>query len=192
VSGGYPNGYVYRLTRIGSGTAKAVISGEVFFPAVTDRNTTPIFWCARNSIGLQNISGQGYSEQFDNVVAWYERAIDFLRPVGQPFVLIGESNRNDEYAGSTVTVAGSALNGDQSYALIVALENEFRQKWPRNFVNQRGAVVASYDSSNSQDVIDHARDVPPSTKRADFLHYLTPGYNIVGDVVGDLILAMGY
>ncbi|RWK61779.1 MAG: hypothetical protein EOR85_13090 [Mesorhizobium sp.] len=194
VSGTYPGSYVYRFTRTGSGAAVPVIAGENFFIDMSDARdyATPIFWVGRNSIGLQNISGQGASEQFDKVIAWHERAISFLKSLNKRFLIMGPSNRNDEYSGSATTVAGAALNGSQSYDVIVQIENEMRQKWPKNFVNQRGYLVSRYDPGTPQDVIDHGRDVPPSTKRADLLHYNTSGYGDVAAYVGGRITQLGY
>ncbi|MER8591434.1 hypothetical protein NKH33_07505 [Mesorhizobium sp. M1182] len=196
VSGTYPGSYVYRFTRTGSGAAVSVIAGENFFIDMSDARdyATPIFWVGRNSIGLQNVSGQTATQMFDKVIAWHERAIALLRAStnSRKFLIMGPSNRNDEYSGSTATVAGCALTGSQSYDVIVQIENELRQKWPRNFVNQRGYLVSKYDSGTPQDVIDFGRDVPPSSKRSDLLHYNTSGYGDVAAVLQARILQLGY
>jgi hypothetical protein len=196
VSGTYPGSYVYRFTRTGSGSAVSVIAGENFFIDMSDNRdqSIPIFWAGRNSIGLQNISGQSSSQQFDKVIAWHERAIALLKGTTNTrrFLIMGPSNRNDEYSGSAATVVGAALTGSQSYDVIMQIENELRQKWPRSFVNQRGYLVSKYDSGTPQDVIDHGRDVPPSTKRADLLHYNTSGYGDVATVLAARIAQFGY
>ncbi len=186
--------YTYRLTRTGSGSAVAVLANEPFLIDLADgRNSaTPIFWAGRNSIGLQETSGQSSQEQFDKFFTWHERAIQFLKPVDKHFIVMGPSNRNDEYPGSTTTVAGAALNGDQSYSLIVAIAAEMRQRWPRNFVNQRAIVVAAYNASNSTDVADFAADRTPTSLRSDSLHYNIAGYGKVAATLRDRIVLLGY
>jgi len=186
--------YNYRFTRTSSGTAKSVAKNDVLLIDVSDSRdyATPIFWVGRNSIGLQDTTGASYDSQFNSIMAWHERAIALLKPFSKRFIIMGPSNRNDEYAGSTATSAGAALNGSQSYALIVAIENEMRLRWPRNFVDQRALVVASYDSGSPTDVADFAADRTPTSKRADLLHYNTDGYGIVAAAVQERIALLGY
>lgn len=187
--------YTYRFTRSASGSAVAVIANEPFqLDLVTEPRdyATLLLWNGRNSIGLQETTGATRDQQFDAVMKWHERAIAFLKTLEKRFIIMGPSNRSDEYAASATTVAGAALNGAQSYQLIVDIENEMRQRWPRNFVNQRGLVVASYNPGDSTDIADHAADRTPTSLRADNLHYNTAGYAVVAQAVSDRLSLLGW
>jgi hypothetical protein len=193
VSYSSPN-YTYRFSRTTAGSAVSVIPNTCFFIDDTEgrKFSTALLWVGRNSVGLQDTSGASSDTQYDSVMKWHERAIGYLKSVDRHFIVMGPANRNDEYAGSTATVAGAALNGDQAYSLIIRIENEMRARWPDHFVNQRGHVVAGYNAGDPTDTADFAADRTPTSLRADLLHYNTAGYAIVAQQAYNRIQFLGY
>lgn len=77
---------------------------------------------------------------------------------------------------------GTEAKGSPGYDNIISLNRSFALRYPNNFVDIRSYLVSLYNPSDPQDVLDHARDIPPSSLRAhwnggiDLLH-LSPEAN---------------
>lgn len=82
----------------------------------------------------------------------------------------------------------SEYSGGSDYAFIVtALNGDLAYIYGSHYLDVRAALVAAYDPMNSQDVIDHGRDVPPSSLRSDFIHLNTAGYAVIASQVNTWI-----
>jgi lysophospholipase L1-like esterase len=73
--------------------------------------------------------------------------------------------------------------GGQGYGEIIALNKALKAAYPHNFLDIRSLLVAQYDPSLPQDVIDHANDTPPTSLRSDVLHLNAAGYTFVGQQI---------
>lgn len=94
----------------------------------------------------------------------------------------------------------SILNGDYpteylgqaDYNTIIALNADLAALYPNNFLDVRNPLVALYDSGNAQDLIDHGRDIPPTSIRIDNIHLTPTGYNFVAAKIKAFIDAAGW
>lgn len=102
--------------------------------------------------------------------------------------------------GHTRYVVLSILNGDYAteyagqadYATIIQLNADLAALYPNNFLDVRNPLVALYDPTVAQDVIDHGRDVPPSSIRIDNIHLTPTGYNFVAAKIKAFIDVAGW
>lgn len=183
--------YTLRFTRAVAGSAVAILPNEPFIPdTAATEYCTPIFWAARNSLGLQNPTVSA-ADQIANVMQWHADAIDFYKPLDKHFLILGPSNRNDEYAGSTTTVGG--MTGDTAYSTILTVNALLKAKYPKNYIDVRKLVVNSYvtDAGGVEDIA-FGRDVPPPSKLSDHIHYNTAGYAIVANAVSVRLTNLGW
>lgn len=90
--------------------------------------------------------------------------------------------------------ASSEYAGGASYNAILSLNAALAAAWPRAYVDMRSILVAAYNPSIAQDVIDHGRDVPPSSLRlsGDFLHYNAAGHAVIAAEIDRQIAARGW
>lgn len=82
--------------------------------------------------------------------------------------------------------------GTPAYAAIAQLNSQLAAAYGAQFIDVRAALVAAYDPTNAQDLLDHAADVPPSSLRADALDLNSKGYAVVAAAVGAAIQANGW
>jgi lysophospholipase L1-like esterase len=94
--------------------------------------------------------------------------------------------------------SGTEAKGAAGYETIMDLNLAFALRYPGNFLDIRSYLVSLYDPANPQDVLDHARDIPPSSLRAhwsggiDLLH-LSPEANAkVAQRVAEFITERGW
>lgn len=80
--------------------------------------------------------------------------------------------------------------GQPGYNTIIQLNADLAAIYGDKFVDVRTPLVASYNPNNSQDVIDHGHDVPPSSLRYDSIHLLDAGYAIVADTIKQRLNAL--
>ena len=73
--------------------------------------------------------------------------------------------------------------------LIDKLNASLKETYGARFVDVRPILVEAYDSSQPQDVKDHADNVVPSSLRSDALHLNRAGYKIVARAILDAYLA---
>jgi hypothetical protein len=92
---------------------------------------------------------------------------------------------NDRYLILTILNGdffGTEEKGTAGYQTIMDINRSFAFHYPRNVLDIRSYLVSLYDPTNPQDVLDHSRDIPPSSLRAhwsggiDLLH-LSPEAN---------------
>lgn len=85
----------------------------------------------------------------------------------------------------------SVLNGDfaneysgqADYATLTTLNADLAAIYGTHFIDVRAYLVSLYDPNNTQDVIDHGHDIPPSSLRFDSIHLNNAGYQAVADKV---------
>lgn len=82
--------------------------------------------------------------------------------------------------------------GGAEYNAVTQLNRDLAALYPNNFLDVRNPLVARYDPSLPQDVIDHANDVPPSSIRYDEIHLRNEGSVLVATLVRDFIVAHGW
>jgi hypothetical protein len=184
---------VYGTSEYGP-TASAAVPFIVTSPNYT--GDTVIFWTGRNSLGLQEVTGMSSAQQLAAYQANMTAAVAWITAHGKfkHFLILSETNRSDEYNGSTTTASGAALNGSQSYALIVSINAWLQATWPANYVEVREAVVAGYNSGSPSDVTAFGLDtMPPSLmETGSVLHLNNSGYAIVAAQVAAAITSLNY
>jgi lysophospholipase L1-like esterase len=182
------------FTRDSGGSAVTIYTPQAAF--IPDdlgyENDTVIFWAGRNSLGLQESSGLTSAQQLAAFQANMLQAVAYLKSANRHFLVISESNRNDEYAGSTATVTGAVLNGDASYTLVKQINAWLQQTWPAQYVPVRDVIVASYNTGIPADVTAHGLDTPPPSLLCDYIHYNGAGYAIVAAQVQAALARLGY
>jgi lysophospholipase L1-like esterase len=89
------------------------------------------------------------------------------------YLVVGITNSTDEPKGSERLKIMDTLNADLKAAYGV------------RFVDVRPLLVAAYDKTQPQDVIDHGNDVVPASLRSDKLHLNTAGYKVVAQAIYD-------
>jgi hypothetical protein len=94
--------------------------------------------------------------------------------------------------------AGTEAIGSSGYDAIMDLNRSFAFRYPGNVLDIRSYLVSLYDPTNPQDVLDHARDIPPSSLRAhwsggiDLLHLSPEANGKVAQRVAEFISARGW
>jgi lysophospholipase L1-like esterase len=93
---------------------------------------------------------------------------------------------------------GTEAKGSPGYDNIVALNAALAVRYPGNYLDIRSYLVSQYDASNSQDVVDHAHDIPPTSLRAhlnggvDAVHLGPAGNALVARRVAGFITGRGW
>lgn len=72
-------------------------------------------------------------------------------------------------------------SGTSTYATIMDINAALAAAYPANYVDVRAALIANYDPSNAQDVIDRNADLVPTSLRlsGDYLHPNTAGNAVI-------------
>jgi len=89
------------------------------------------------------------------------------------YLVVGITNRTTEPKGSDGLKIMDTLNAD------------LKETYGIRFVDVRPLLVAAYDKTQPQDVIDHENDIVPASLRSDKLHLNTAGYKIVAQAIYD-------
>ncbi|MBB3940683.1 lysophospholipase L1-like esterase [Novosphingobium fluoreni] len=152
-------------------------------PALLADNTNDeliaIIRVGRNTINGVAFDAPGWSDdaflRTQQIVAWH-------KPLVKHFVVLPVPNGN--YA--------SEYQGASGYNALMAHNARLAAAWPDNYFDDRAILVAAYDPGNAQDVIDHGRDVPPSSLRSDNIHYNTAGYAVLGAAHWAFVEAKGW
>lgn len=87
------------------------------------------------------------------------------------YLVVGITNKTDEPKGSERLEIMDTLNAD------------LKATYGIRFVDVRPLLVAAYDETQPQDVIDHENDVVPASLRSDKLHLNTAGYKVVAQAI---------
>ena len=93
---------------------------------------------------------------------------------------------------SVVNDATFAPKGTATYDAIVTLNAQLEALYPDNYIDVRSWLVAHYDPTIPQDVIDFANDVPPTSLRYDSIHLRNAGSVLVAQRVAGFIDAKGW
>lgn len=94
----------------------------------------------------------------------------------------------------------SVMNGDYAseykdgsgWVQITTLNANLRATYGSRFLDIRTPMVAAYNPSLPQDVIDFGRDIPPTSLRYDQVHHNDAGQAFVFSIVGPALLARGW
>jgi hypothetical protein len=199
---GNPVSFTYSFTRAATGTSFTIAPGTTFLADPSTINggidyQTLLFWILRNSMGLQVVLTMldgtlpNAATQLALCQSWMTAAVKFLKPANKHFIILTELGRSDEYAGSTATVTGAALNGDQSYTLRKQINAWLQNTYPANTV-PIDQVLRISGNGSTQDNADAAKDITPTSLRADTLHLANAGYAIVAQQVYNRIIRLGF
>ena len=134
------------FTRTTPGLPVASPANTPYTGAITTENSGfVILWAGRNDPDDQGTLIQ-------NNIAAMVAAL----PSPQHFVVLAIPNSNDEfeYAGAT------------GYNLMIATNQALAQTYPNNYIDVRALVIANYDPTSPEDVIDHSHDTTPTSLRA--------------------------
>lgn len=107
----------------------------------------------------------------------FAAAIGALSPGNNRFIILSLLNE--------ATPRG--IKGGDQYPIVLQLNADLAAAYPSNYLEVRNDLVAQYDPSIAQDVIDHANDVTPSSLRYDEIHLRNPGSVLVATKVSDFI-----
>lgn len=131
-------------------------------------NDVVIFW-----MGTNNSSD---SAQIQSDVA---AAVAHLAG-NQKFLVLAVPNRQTEHVGTS------------QHASIIAMNGALATTYPNNYVDVRGFIIHLYDPTLTQDVADHAADVPPTSLLFDTIHLLAPGYAKIAARLATVIQQKGW
>lgn len=94
----------------------------------------------------------------------------------------------------------SVLNGDYAseykngsgWTQIMTLNAALQATYGSHFLDIRTPMVAAYNPSIPQDVIDFGNDIPPSSLRYDQIHHNDAGHAFDFSIIGPAILSRGW
>jgi hypothetical protein len=93
---------------------------------------------------------------------------------------------------SLLNNAWTAPRGTDNYWRDLKLDADLAAQYPDNYLDVRSVLVAHFDPSNPQDVIDNANDIVPSSLRYDDIHMRNEGSVLVAQAVKQFIDAKGW
>ncbi|EPL4531664.1 hypothetical protein L7H45_004545 [Klebsiella pneumoniae] len=166
----------YTLTAL-EGTGVRCLPGSLFVPdyALQDYSDREMWICA----GINDFrSGATTSADYDDDVAAIKSNVDAMVAFAE------KSGRNILLFGQTTDNYSVEFYGGIRYPRILELNYYWSQKYPDYYVrgsnglDLRETLVAAYDGSIAQDVIDYGNDITPSSLRSDNRHPNTAGYGI--------------
>ncbi len=138
----------------------------------------------------------GRNDFYDNIAQVESNIAQMVQNLGHTNYLVVSVINGDSsaaYAQGTTYAPGdtSEFAGGKYYDQIIALNANLKSTYGARFVDVRSPIVAAYDPSNPQDVINHSNDVTPSSLRRDWLHLNSKGLAIVAQEiwnVGSIVL----
>lgn len=134
------------------------------FLAATDKFAdTAIIWAGQNNPSNPAV-----------VLSDIAAMVAAMTPPKRFFVL---SVLNGNYPGNE--------KGGSGYANIMAINGALAATYPGHYIDVRQPLIDAYDPNNPQDVIDHDRDIIPSSLRVDKIHLTSAGYQIVARTVAN-------
>lgn len=151
------SGGVTTFTRAADGDAVPVTSATSEFRAET-RDTAGDLYRDRIlviEVGINN----SQEEQLNGTVAdEVASIIEHARPLVKGIVV------------SSILNSRAAPIGSDAYNAVAAANAQLKARWPNYYWDRRAWLVAGYDPSVPQDVIDFGNDVPPSSLMSDAIH----------------------
>lgn len=137
--------YTTVFTRTTPGIAVASPPNSALTVDVGNQNSGfVVIWAGRNNSGDQPTI-------LSNIAAMVA-----VLPSPKHFVVLSLTNRDSDFE----------FKGAPGYGLIAGINQAIAAAYPNNYLDIRSAVVAAYDPSSAEDVIDYAHDVPPASERA--------------------------
>lgn len=137
-------------------------------------------------------SGATTSADYDDDVATIKYNVDAMVAFAE------KSGRNILLFGQTTDNYSVEFYGGIRYPRILELNYYWSQKYPDYYVrgsngqDLRETMVAAYNSSIAQDVIDYGEDITPSSLRSDNRHPNTAGYGIYASMGYQFRTKRGY
>jgi lysophospholipase L1-like esterase len=92
---------------------------------------------------------------------------------------------HDNYLVVGITNNTLEPKGSERLKIMDTLNADLKATYGIRFVDVRPLLVAAYDKTSPQDVIDHKNDVVPASLRSDKLHLNTAGYKVVAQAIYD-------
>lgn len=93
--------------------------------------------------------------------------------------------KHENYLVIGITNSTAEPKGSERLKIMDTLNADLKATYGIRFVDVRPLLVAAYDKSLPQDVIDHENDIVPASLRSDILHLNTKGYGIVAQAIYD-------
>ncbi|EPK7525538.1 hypothetical protein P7S38_002392 [Klebsiella variicola] len=180
----------YSLTAL-TGTGVRCLPGSLFVPdyALQDYSDREMWICA----GINDFrSGATTSADYDADVATIKSSVDAMVDFAE------KSGRNVILFGLTTDNYSIEFYGGIRYPRILELNYYWSQKYPNyyargnNGLDLRETLIAAYNSSIAQDVIDYGEDITPSSLRSDNRHPNTAGYGIYASLGYEFRTKRGY
>lgn len=139
------------------------------------RDWINVFWYGHNDFQLAPAGAPG------TIKSKLAASIAHLAPGNTHFIVV-----------SVVNDAAFAPKGTATYDALVKLNAQLEALYPDNYIDVRSLLVAHYDPTIPQDVIDFANDVPPTSLRYDSIHLRNEGSVLVAQRVAAFIDAKGW
>lgn len=86
----------------------------------------------------------------------------------------------------------SEYKGGTGWVQIMDLNSSLLSRYGAHFVDVRTPMVAAYNPSIPQDVIDFGRDIPPTSLRYDEIHHNDAGQAFDFGLIGPVLRARGW
>lgn len=169
-SGGVP--YTTPLAEL---TAYTVYNGGVGGETSTQIKTRMIADAARRSSLVIIWAGRNNYADAVTVKADIAEMVASLGHDG--YLILGVINGN---------YGGYERVGGAGYAQITTLNADLATIYGTKFINIRLALVQAYNAGITQDVLDFADGIVPTSLRSDAIHLNTAGYNYVANVINTL------
>lgn len=160
----------FQFTRDTSGDAVSIGTAEPFIVDTFGRRAWPaIFWYGRNNSGF-----------VADVLSDLAASVGFLENGHRNFLVLSVLNGSGEGIGTN------------AYASVARVNAALAAAYPDNFFDMRAHLVAQYEPSQAQDVIDHENDIVPTSLRRDPLHMNASGSLAIASKVKELVEARGW
>jgi hypothetical protein len=171
------------------------VSGSVYsFTRTTPGSSVPVPNPATIHANLQgqdewiHIIRLGQNDGYDQtqILPALTAIVANLKSLNKKFLIIG-------LTGSAADTIGTA-----NYNTLQATNAAMAAAWPNNYARNtsgqdlRAFLVANYNPSLSQDVIDHGNDVVPTSLRSDLVHENDAGYDLTEQFVAGCLTAKGW
>jgi hypothetical protein len=159
----------FSFTRTVAGVATPVSGNASYVATYTDADIF-VFWPGQND----DRTAAANATVLANIAAMVARIN------GKKFIVM------------TVLGADAGSKGSSGYNQLLALNNAIVAAYPANSIDIRAALIAAYNPTIAQDVMDHTNDIVSSSLRSDSIHLNTAGYAIVAREVKKFIDAKGW
>lgn len=183
------------LRRTASGGVPSTVETYTFTPLggqylpVTCPPQSPMRFTAR--LGEDHIQilwlGRNDNQSPDQIKSNVAHCVNRLRDTGGRYLIL--SVLNGAY--------GDEGAGNAAYDVIVGVNNDLEELYPRNFVDIRRLLISeglarAGITPTAQDETDIANDIPPSSLRNDNIHLNAAGYTVVAEILAEQLRSRGW